>query len=169
MNAMTKRKAQHWIGGEWVSSPSERESIDPATGQAIGTFCDGGAEVAQAAIDAAAAAFHRESWATDPMQRTTALSHLADAYAARLGPLAAGHPGVRQPLRLVDGVVPGVEGFALTRGRIKEGEHQADRRVAGPGVRRLSARAVYPRPGSAARPKAPAVGQDAWPPRKPAA
>jgi len=85
MNAMMKRKAMHWIGGEWVGSPSERESIDPATGQVIGTFCDGGAEVAQAAIDAAVAAFRRGSWATDPMLRTTALSHLADAYATRLG------------------------------------------------------------------------------------
>lgn len=84
MNAMTKRKARHWIGGEWVSSPSERDSIDPATGQAIGTFCDGGAEVAQAAIDAATAAFRNGTWASDPMLRTTALSHLADAYAARL-------------------------------------------------------------------------------------
>jgi len=84
VNVMVKRKARHWIGGEWVSSPSERESIDPATGQAIGTFCDGGAEVAQAAIDAPEAAFRRGGWASDPMLRTTALSHLADAYAARL-------------------------------------------------------------------------------------
>lgn len=84
MNAMTKRKARHWIGGEWVASSVERESVDPATGQAIGTFCDGGADMAQAGIDAAVAAFRNGDWSTDPMLRTTALSHLADAYAARL-------------------------------------------------------------------------------------
>ena len=82
---MTERNAKHWIGGEWVSTGPERDSINPATGRVIGTYHDGGGEAAQAAIDAAAAAFRRSGWASDPMLRATALSHLADAYAARLG------------------------------------------------------------------------------------
>ncbi len=81
---MSERKARHWIGGEWVSTGVEKHSINPATGRVIGTFHDGGADAAQAAIAAAAAAFRQSAWAFDPMLRATALSHLADAYAARL-------------------------------------------------------------------------------------
>ncbi len=81
---MIELRARHWIGGEWLSAGAERESRNPATGEVIGLFHDGGAAVAQSAIDAAAAAFRRGTWAVDPMLRSTALSHLADAYAARL-------------------------------------------------------------------------------------
>ncbi len=80
-----QRMAKHWIGGEWVARGPEKESINPANGQAIGCYFDGNAEVAQSAIDAAAAAFKLEGWRTDSMLRSTALSHLADVYAARLG------------------------------------------------------------------------------------
>ena len=81
---MMERKARHWIGGEWLSTGAERNSINPATGAGIGTFHDGGAEGAQLAIDAAAQAFRHSTWAHDPMLRSAALSHLADAFAARL-------------------------------------------------------------------------------------
>ena len=82
---MTERRARHWIGGEWIGTGPEKDSISPATGAVIGTFHDGGLEAAQDAIDAASAAFRREGWASDVMLRSTALSHLADAYAARMG------------------------------------------------------------------------------------
>ena len=82
--SVTGRRARHWIGGEWLSTGPERHSINPATGGVIGSYHDGGAEAAQAAIDAAAKAFRSSAWAHDPMLRTTALSHLADAFAARL-------------------------------------------------------------------------------------
>jgi betaine-aldehyde dehydrogenase len=85
---MSEQRVRHWVGGEWVQSGPERESIDPATGQVIGTYCDGGAEVAQLAIDAARAAFRRGGWADDPLARSAALSHLADAFAARLEDVA---------------------------------------------------------------------------------
>jgi len=81
---MEQRRARHWIGGEFIDSGVEKQSINPADGKAIGTFTDGGAAVAQAGIDAALKAFKPEAWRCDPMLRTTALSHLADAYAARL-------------------------------------------------------------------------------------
>jgi betaine-aldehyde dehydrogenase len=79
-----QRRARHWIGGEWASTGAEKQSINPATGEVIGTFHDGGKEAAQAAIDAASQAFRQESWRSDAMLRAAALSHLADAYAARL-------------------------------------------------------------------------------------
>ena len=81
---MTGRRAKNWIGGKWVTTGSEKQSVNPATGESFGTYADGGAEAAAAAIAAAAKAFAPETWRCDPMMRTTALSHMADAYAARL-------------------------------------------------------------------------------------
>ncbi|MBO0875341.1 MAG: aldehyde dehydrogenase family protein [Pseudonocardia sp.] len=78
------RRARHWIDGRWVDKGPEKESINPATGEVIGTYRDGGAQVAGAAIAAAGRCFRESSWPHDPMQRATALAHLADAYAARL-------------------------------------------------------------------------------------
>ncbi len=77
-------EAKHWIGGEWIGSSETGQSISPATGELIGTYPKGGQAEAQAAIKAAAAAFADESWTNDYLRRSTALSHLADAYAARL-------------------------------------------------------------------------------------
>ena len=79
-----QRAAKHWIGGEWIAKGLEKPSINPADGKSIGTYLDGNAEVAQTAISAASDAFKLDGWRTDPMLRSTALSHLADVYAARL-------------------------------------------------------------------------------------
>ncbi|MGZ2362024.1 aldehyde dehydrogenase family protein [Streptomyces sp. 372A] len=76
--------ARHWIDGEWVGSARTSDSINPATGKVIGTYTDGDAETGQRAIDAAGRAFEEGDWRLDPMVRATALSHLADAYAARM-------------------------------------------------------------------------------------
>ncbi|MGW4809214.1 aldehyde dehydrogenase family protein [Kitasatospora sp. NPDC004272] len=76
--------ARHWIDGEWVDSARTSESIDPATGETIGRYADGGAEEGRRAVDAAARAFTGGTWRLDPMLRATALSHLADAYDARM-------------------------------------------------------------------------------------
>ncbi|MFM0305838.1 aldehyde dehydrogenase family protein [Paraburkholderia sediminicola] len=79
------RDAQHWVAGEWLSDGPRRESIDPATGEVIGHFFDAPEQTMQAAIDAAADAFLRSPWRNDAHRRATALSHLADAFEARLG------------------------------------------------------------------------------------
>lgn len=84
-----KRTAQHWVAGKSVSSGQQQNSLDPATGEVFGTFCDGGAEIASQAISAAAAAFADQGWSGDPMLRSAALSHMADAYDARLGEVVA--------------------------------------------------------------------------------
>ena len=80
----TQRTARHWIAGEWLEHGLEKQSINPADGKSIGTFFDGNAQVAQSAITAASDAFKLDGWRTDSMLRSTALSHLADVYAARL-------------------------------------------------------------------------------------
>ena len=79
-----QRRAKNWIGGAWSGQGVEKPSVNPADGSTFGTYADGGVQTAQAAINAAAAAFAVETWRCDPMLRTAALSHMADAYAARL-------------------------------------------------------------------------------------
>ena len=81
----TQRTARNWIGGEWSEAGAGKQSTNPANGKGIGTYRDADAAVAQSAIDAASAAFRKDGWHNDPMLRATALSHMADAYAARLG------------------------------------------------------------------------------------
>src|SRR6204780_2974648 len=80
---------RHWIGGEWAGSAQTPDSVNPATGEVIGTYADADAETGQAAIDAAASAFRETQWRLDPMLRATALGHLADAYEARTGDIVA--------------------------------------------------------------------------------
>lgn len=82
-------RIQHWIDGEWISSLPERNSIDPATGKVIGTYCDGDASTADAAIGAAARCFTGSDWRHDAMRRAATLSSLADAFAGRLDELIA--------------------------------------------------------------------------------
>lgn len=81
----TVRQARHWIGGEFVTSGSQHDTINPATGDVIGSYHDGGGDEARGAIDAAAKAFKESPWRWDPYLRATALSRLAEAYEARLG------------------------------------------------------------------------------------
>ncbi|KAB8159444.1 aldehyde dehydrogenase family protein [Streptomyces sp. 3MP-14] len=77
--------AQHWIDGAWVGSARTSDSVNPATGEVIGSYAEGDAELGRAAIEAASRAFAEGDWRLDPMVRATALSHLADAYDQRLG------------------------------------------------------------------------------------
>ncbi|WP_344833744.1 aldehyde dehydrogenase family protein [Actinocorallia longicatena] len=82
-----KPRILHLIDGERVASLPERTSVNPATGEAIGTYCDGDAATADAAIGAATRCFAESTWRHDAMGRAAALSHLADAFEARLGEL----------------------------------------------------------------------------------
>jgi betaine-aldehyde dehydrogenase len=79
-----QRKARHWIGGEWVDEGAERQSFNPADGTVIGTYRDGGSQIAQSAIEAAARAFEADAWRRDALARSAALSRLADVYEARM-------------------------------------------------------------------------------------
>ncbi|HCF7269108.1 TPA: aldehyde dehydrogenase, partial [Pseudomonas aeruginosa] len=45
--------ARHWIDGAWLDSAQRGQSFDPASGQPIGTYADGGRAEADAAIAAA--------------------------------------------------------------------------------------------------------------------
>ncbi|MBO2463935.1 aldehyde dehydrogenase family protein [Actinomadura violacea] len=76
--------AKHWIDGAWTGLARVSESLNPATGEVIGTYADAGVEEGLAAIEAAARGFTAGPWRLDPMMRAAALSHLADAYAERM-------------------------------------------------------------------------------------
>jgi betaine-aldehyde dehydrogenase len=80
-----KATARHWIDGKWVGSDRTSKSFNPATAELIGTYADADRAVGQAAVDAAARSFAESPWRLDSMLRSTALSHLADAYADRIG------------------------------------------------------------------------------------
>ncbi|MFF9982353.1 aldehyde dehydrogenase family protein [Streptomyces erythrochromogenes] len=75
--------ARHYIDGSWVDSAKRSESLNPATGQILGTFADGGAEEAEAAIAAARRAFDTTEWSRDRNARARALFEMADRLEAR--------------------------------------------------------------------------------------
>jgi betaine-aldehyde dehydrogenase len=53
MSATASSVAMHWIDGQWVDSDEHRDSVNPATGEVIGSFAMGGPKEARAAIEAA--------------------------------------------------------------------------------------------------------------------
>lgn len=79
--------ARHWIAGEWTGTP-DIDSIDPATGEAIGRFADGGSREADAAIAGARHAFDRTTWAQDARLRQDVLLGWASALDAERDMLA---------------------------------------------------------------------------------
>ncbi|MDV7353684.1 aldehyde dehydrogenase family protein [Rhodococcus oxybenzonivorans] len=79
----TRTHARNFIGGAWTDSTTTTESINPATGMALGTFADGGVEEARAAIDAARAAFTTGDWARNRELRAHALFEMADRLTER--------------------------------------------------------------------------------------
>ncbi|MFC6634208.1 aldehyde dehydrogenase family protein [Microbulbifer taiwanensis] len=70
--------ALNWIDGNWVDSGNYRDSVNPATGEIIGRYADGGEQEAAAAIAAARRAFTESSWKDDRHLRARALCEVAD-------------------------------------------------------------------------------------------
>ena len=81
--------ARHWIGGEWVDSSTRLNSINPATGEIIGSYADGGEAEALRAIDVAKRTFLDSSWREDRRLRAGALNAMADAFEASSDDLVA--------------------------------------------------------------------------------
>src|ERR1700751_2376204 len=80
--------AEHWIDGEWTGSDTVSESVNPATGEALGRWADGGETEARAAVAAARRAFDTTLWSRDRNLRHRALSEMADRFDAHSGELA---------------------------------------------------------------------------------
>jgi betaine-aldehyde dehydrogenase len=75
--------ARHWIGGEWVDSQQRMESINPATGETIGTYTEAGAAEATRAIAAALKVFRETDWPKNRGLRAKVLNDMADRFEAR--------------------------------------------------------------------------------------
>ena len=103
--------AKHWIDGEWVESDTVSESINPATGDVLGQWEDGGEAEARAAVAAARRAFDTSSWARDRNLRNQALIEMAeafDAHADELGPLVTKENGKKLAEGMLEATVPGL-------------------------------------------------------------
>lgn len=75
--------ALHWINGEWVDSSEHGDSVNPATGEIIGHYAQGGVEVAQQAIAAAKRVFKESDWKDNRALRARVLNVMADRFEAR--------------------------------------------------------------------------------------
>jgi betaine-aldehyde dehydrogenase len=71
--------ARHWIGGEWVDSKDRLDSFNPATGETIGMYADGGETEATLAIAVAKKAFLGSDWRENRRLRARAINEMADA------------------------------------------------------------------------------------------
>jgi betaine-aldehyde dehydrogenase len=81
--------ARHWIDGAWLESEPVADSYNPATGELLGRFADGGEAEARAAVGAARRGFAGTNWGRDRALRSRALLELADGFEARAPELAS--------------------------------------------------------------------------------
>jgi betaine-aldehyde dehydrogenase len=79
--------ARHWIDGNWVDSQERAQSIDPATGETIGTYTEAGEAEATRAIAAALRTFRETEWRESRRLRAKALNEMADRFEARTNDL----------------------------------------------------------------------------------
>ncbi|HEX6222850.1 MAG TPA: aldehyde dehydrogenase family protein, partial [Chryseolinea sp.] len=54
--------ALNWINSQWVDNKKYKDSFNPATGEVIGRYADGGKQEAISAIAAAKRAFRDSEW-----------------------------------------------------------------------------------------------------------
>src|SRR5579862_510496 len=74
---------RNWINGEWISSSTVANSVNPSSGEVLGQYSAGGRAEATAAIAAARKAFDEGTWAHDPQLRCGALIELAGRLSER--------------------------------------------------------------------------------------
>jgi betaine-aldehyde dehydrogenase len=101
--------AQHWIDGEWVGSDTVSDSFNPATGEVLGQWYDGGQAEAFAAIAAARRTFDNTTWGRDRGLRNQVLLEMATRFAARaeeLGTLVTKENGKKLAEGLFEGGSP---------------------------------------------------------------
>lgn len=81
--------ARHWIDGSWVDNDAHQESVDPATGNIIGTYALAGAAEAAQAVAAAKRAFAETNWRVDRQLRSKVLTRMAERFEERFDDLVA--------------------------------------------------------------------------------
>jgi betaine-aldehyde dehydrogenase len=75
--------ARHWIDGEWIEGSERSQSVNPATGETIGTYTEAGEAEAKRAIEAALRAFKNSDWRENRRLRARVLNEMADRFEAR--------------------------------------------------------------------------------------
>jgi acyl-CoA reductase-like NAD-dependent aldehyde dehydrogenase len=80
--------AMHWIGGQWLDSGKHGESFNPATGELIGSYLNGGRGEAEQAVNAALRAFRETDWKDNRSLRARVLNAMAARFEARAEALA---------------------------------------------------------------------------------
>jgi betaine-aldehyde dehydrogenase len=103
--------AKHWIDGEWIGSDAVSESINPATGEVLGRWADGGEAEARAAVEAARRAFDTSLWPRDRNLRNRALLEMADRFdvhAEELGELVTKENGKKRDQGMLEATTPGL-------------------------------------------------------------
>lgn len=76
----SKHIALNWIGGAWVDSGAYKDTINPATGEKIGCYANGGLIEAKKAIEVAKKTFKESSWKSDRHLRYKVLNEIADKF-----------------------------------------------------------------------------------------
>jgi betaine-aldehyde dehydrogenase len=76
-------QARHWIDGEWVDARERVASINPATGEEIGSYTEATAVEANRAVAAALRALKETDWREDRRLRARVLNEMADRFEAR--------------------------------------------------------------------------------------
>jgi delta 1-pyrroline-5-carboxylate dehydrogenase len=77
------RVALHWIDGKWIDSGEHKDSINPATGEVIGQYSDGGRAEAALAVRVALQKFRETDWKCNRALRARVLNAMADSFEAR--------------------------------------------------------------------------------------
>jgi betaine-aldehyde dehydrogenase len=102
--------AENWIDGEWTNSPVHADSIDPATGERIGTYASATRADVERAIQAAKRAFETTTWRADRQLRARTLNAMADRVEARqqdlIGLLSLDNGKVKAEAALEIGMIP---------------------------------------------------------------
>jgi betaine-aldehyde dehydrogenase len=75
--------AKHWIDGQRADSDEHRDSVNPATGEIIGSYAMAGPKEARAAIEAAKRAFADPAWRSNRLLRARVLNRMADRFEER--------------------------------------------------------------------------------------
>src|SRR5262245_56530427 len=80
--------AMHWIRGQWLDSGECKESINPATGEVIGSYATGGRKEAEMAVNHALRVFRETDWKDNRSLRARVLNAMAIRFEARVDDLA---------------------------------------------------------------------------------
>ena len=77
---MIDKTALNWINNQWADNKNYKESFNPATGEVIGKYADGGKQEATAAVAAAKKAFKESEWKSNRQLRYKIINQLADQF-----------------------------------------------------------------------------------------